>query len=340
MISYPASKTIKSGFLKEDSPATEYHPQSETLNHHVKAHSLEKRMLAYIAETYRITSGTMDEMIYLSQLVQSEAMYIAYRGWRQKWGKREAGGVLVWQINDCWPVTSWAIVDYYFRPKMAFYSIARALKPVTLIGRRFTTDPKPNNKVEEMVRSKSTKTLGKGKLHSIPHTYPPIKSHVEIVISSIASTDTKGLSLSIDYMSILTGDKKTVKTVDSVEIGSNETVMLFAEEVPVDPPTVVVATLKDSDGKVVHQELEWPEPLKWVAMPDPGFKTHVKEEEGSAFVEVEVERPTKALWFQEEDGETWSDNGIDVVPGDKVVLKVDGFVERKLKAVFYGLHRQ
>lgn len=23
------------------------------------------------------------------------------------------GGVIVWQLNDCWPVISWAIADYF-----------------------------------------------------------------------------------------------------------------------------------------------------------------------------------------------------------------------------------
>ena len=36
------------------------------------------------------------------------------------------------QINDCWPVTSWAIVDYFLRPKPAFFTIARELRPYTV----------------------------------------------------------------------------------------------------------------------------------------------------------------------------------------------------------------
>jgi hypothetical protein len=27
----------------------------------------------------------------------------------------QTSGVIVWQLNDCWPVTSWAIVDYFVR---------------------------------------------------------------------------------------------------------------------------------------------------------------------------------------------------------------------------------
>jgi beta-mannosidase len=35
-------------------------------------------------------------------------------------------------MNDCWPVTSWAIVDYFLRPKPAYFAIARELHPFTV----------------------------------------------------------------------------------------------------------------------------------------------------------------------------------------------------------------
>jgi beta-mannosidase len=36
------------------------------------------------------------------------------------------------KINDCWPTTSWAIVDYFLRPKPAYFTIARELRPYTV----------------------------------------------------------------------------------------------------------------------------------------------------------------------------------------------------------------
>lgn len=35
-------------------------------------------------------------------------------------------------MNDCWPVTSWSIVDYFLRPKPAYFAIARELRPYTV----------------------------------------------------------------------------------------------------------------------------------------------------------------------------------------------------------------
>lgn len=36
------------------------------------------------------------------------------------------------QMNDCWPTTSWAIVDYFLRPKPAYFTVARELRPITV----------------------------------------------------------------------------------------------------------------------------------------------------------------------------------------------------------------
>jgi beta-mannosidase len=38
-------------------------------------------------------------------------------------------GTLVWQLNDCWPVASWSVKDYYDRqPKAAWYAMKEAYR--------------------------------------------------------------------------------------------------------------------------------------------------------------------------------------------------------------------
>lgn len=32
-------------------------------------------------------------------------------------------GTLFWQFNDCWPVSSWSVIDYYGRKKKAYYTV-------------------------------------------------------------------------------------------------------------------------------------------------------------------------------------------------------------------------
>ncbi|WP_045744024.1 glycoside hydrolase family 2 protein [Actinoplanes rectilineatus] len=41
-------------------------------------------------------------------------------------------GSILWQLNDCWPVTSWAVVDGESRLKPAWYALRRAYAPRTV----------------------------------------------------------------------------------------------------------------------------------------------------------------------------------------------------------------
>jgi hypothetical protein len=51
--------------------------------------------------------------------MQSEAVGSAYSTWRRNWkgpNKEYSAGAIIWQLNDTWPVTSWAIIDYFVCP--------------------------------------------------------------------------------------------------------------------------------------------------------------------------------------------------------------------------------
>ena len=37
-------------------------------------------------------------------------------------------GTLLWQLNDCWPVTSWSITDFSRAPKAAWYAVRESYR--------------------------------------------------------------------------------------------------------------------------------------------------------------------------------------------------------------------
>jgi len=41
-------------------------------------------------------------------------------------------GTLFWQLNDCWPVTSWSTIDYYFNRKASFYCVKQAYADILI----------------------------------------------------------------------------------------------------------------------------------------------------------------------------------------------------------------
>ncbi len=68
--------------------------------------------------------------VVASQLLQGEA----YKAWAEYWRLRKhdwkSGGILLWNLADCWPQFSDAIVDYWLRPKLACNYVWAAYRPV------------------------------------------------------------------------------------------------------------------------------------------------------------------------------------------------------------------
>ncbi|GHF42326.1 beta-mannosidase [Deinococcus metalli] len=97
-----------------------------------------RRLAAYLSDTFQ-PARTFEEYVYHARLVQADAMASAYRAFRGRWGHdgaRAVSGALVWQLNDCWPATSWAIVDVDGVPKPAYHAIRRELAPLAVQARR------------------------------------------------------------------------------------------------------------------------------------------------------------------------------------------------------------
>ncbi|MFZ2986661.1 glycoside hydrolase family 2 protein [Ideonella sp.] len=124
--------------LEAHLPPDERYPQSRSLAWHNKAGAGapdgHRRLAVYQADNLRV-GNTLAEHVYATQFVQAEAMRYAYQDFRRRWqtpGARAVGGALVWQLNDCWPVTSWALIDSAGVVKPAWHAIRRALAPLAV----------------------------------------------------------------------------------------------------------------------------------------------------------------------------------------------------------------
>lgn len=137
MQSYPSLALFES-VLPED----ERFPESRTVQWHNKAGSAagpdgHRRLAVYLADNLRV-GPTLADHVYATQFVQAEAMRVAYQDFRRRWqrpGARAVGGALVWQLNDCWPVTSWALIDSSGTAKPAWHAVRRALAPLAVAVR-------------------------------------------------------------------------------------------------------------------------------------------------------------------------------------------------------------
>ncbi|MEK6796287.1 MAG: glycoside hydrolase family 2 protein [Spirochaetota bacterium] len=73
---------------------------------------------------------SIDELIYLTQLFQADALtrYIENFRFREKF----CGGALIWKFTDTWPNVELTVLDYGGRPKMAYYSVRRAMQDTVI----------------------------------------------------------------------------------------------------------------------------------------------------------------------------------------------------------------
>lgn len=136
MQAYPHVSTLGRCMVRDEDRC----PGSISLDFHNRAIGHERRLVNYIAENFRLRQD-LEAFTHLTQVMQADAISTAYKSWRRRWGsegKRQCGGVLVWQLNDCWPTISWSIVDYHNVPKPAYYAIKRAMQPITIgVQRRY-----------------------------------------------------------------------------------------------------------------------------------------------------------------------------------------------------------
>lgn len=73
----------------------------------------------------------LDEYAKMSQISQAEAKKFFVESFRSRRGKRT--GLIWWNIMDCWPQISDAVVDYYFCKKLAYFFIRRSQQEVCLM---------------------------------------------------------------------------------------------------------------------------------------------------------------------------------------------------------------
>lgn len=120
--SLPAMKTIESFTLPEDRNVFSY-----VMDRHQRSENGYAKMMVYMAQYFRYPES-MSDLVYASQLLQAQAMRYAVEHWRRNRG--ECMGAVVWQLNDCWPVSSWSSIDYFGRWKALHYFEKRFFAPV------------------------------------------------------------------------------------------------------------------------------------------------------------------------------------------------------------------
>ncbi|GAB6929083.1 glycoside hydrolase family 2 protein [Paenibacillus sp. JCM 10914] len=122
--SFPEPKTVRT-YAAE----SEMELESKVMLAHQK-NGAGNRLIKTYMDQYYSEPKDFEAFLHMSQIQQAEAMKMAIEAHRRN--KPYCMGTLYWQMNDCWPVASWAGMDYLGRWKALQYVAKRSFRHVSL----------------------------------------------------------------------------------------------------------------------------------------------------------------------------------------------------------------
>jgi beta-mannosidase len=242
---------------------------------------------------------TLAEQVYATRFVQAEAMRYAYQDFRHRWqhqGARAVGGALVWQLNDCWPATSWSVIDSAGVVKPAWHTIRRALAPISVA-----------------LRVSGTQASG-------------------WISSDRSHSQTLHLKL---FAFALSGETLYQDSQDLSAIANGCTNFEFL--LPDFGQPVVGQVTAHAYGKLLASDTAWPEPFRFHHFASGGLS--VISDPASGTLTLQSQHPVKGIWLAAP-GMEFSDNFLDLMPGQDVQVKVYGDISATISISALNLREQ
>jgi beta-mannosidase len=114
----PVRETVEYMFGEHSWP-----PQKKLWQHHNIEFSKLDKYASCIPQ-----DGSLDSYIEATQTMQAFVLKTAIERWRRL--KFRKAGFGVWQLNEPWPSVSWSVIDYFGKPKKAFYALKNSMAPI------------------------------------------------------------------------------------------------------------------------------------------------------------------------------------------------------------------
>ena len=163
----------------------------------------------YMDREVKYDTTNLRQYIYLSQLVQADGIRIAMEGHRQN--RPFTMGSLYWQLNDCWPVTSWSSMGYEYEYKALQYFAIKSFAPTILSFNKKEREEVAElwGVTDEMEEKKGTYTVSLcgfdgNELWSVSNSFTiPANSSVKLdgrpYAEILQGADPKKVYLKVDY---------------------------------------------------------------------------------------------------------------------------------------------
>lgn len=301
--SFPNEKTINAITLPEDRNIF-----SRVMEMHQRNAGANSKIMQYISQTYLYPSN-FSILIYASQLLQAEAMRYGVEHLRRERGR--CMGTLYWQLNDIWPVASWASIDYYGRLKALQYYAKRFYAPVLIscceVGE---TTTRPFVIMEPGYYDYETKT----RLSITNDTLSPVKGHVTECLRDRMGTVLQMTERDVDV------DPLSVLTLEETDYEKTDVLNNYCSyELTIDGAVV-------SEGCVLFTA------PKHFHFADPALTVRVEGDE----IVVSAQAYARSVEIYSEDSDlVLSDNFFDMNAGEKRVKILEGIpTDLRVRSVF------
>lgn len=293
--SFPCLKSVKQFTLPDDRNIF-----SRVMERHQRNQAANGKILSYLSQTFRYPNS-FDDLLYASQLMQAEAIRYGVEHWRRNRGR--CMGAIIWQLNDIWPVASWASIDYYGRWKALHYAAKRFFAPV-MISAEEEGELSHNPKINEYHPAPLEKSF---RLNVCNETLRDVTGEVVWALRTPdgAIVRQNQQTLTIPAMSAKWLDK--VDCADASLTGHYVSFAFVVDDVAVSEGTCIFCAPK-------HFEFTDPQLTA---------ETH-----GDTII-VTSHAYAKQVWLESEDADLLlDDNAFDMNPGTKVVRVVRGTAEK------------
>lgn len=294
-LSFPCLKSVKQFTLPDDRNIF-----SRVMERHQRNQAANGKILSYLSQTFRYPNS-FDDLLYASQLMQAEAIRYGVEHWRRNRGR--CMGAIIWQLNDIWPVASWASIDYYGRWKALHYAAKRFFAPV-MISAEEEGELSQNPKINEYHPAPLEKSF---RLNVCNETLRDVTGEVVWALRTPdgAIVRQNQQTLTIPAMSAKWLDK--VDCADASLTGHYVSFAFVVDDVAVSEGTCIFCAPK-------HFEFTDPQLTA---------ETH-----GDTII-VTSHAYAKQVWLESEDADLLlDDNAFDMNPGTKVVRVVRGTAEK------------
>jgi len=262
----------------------------QIFEHHNKQVEGPERIIKFLSGHLPIRTE-WDDYLYLAQLNQAFALKTCLEYWRTN---GRTNGSIIWQINDCWPVSSWAIVDSNINPKISYHFVKSSFAPQLIYFKNDGTRIKIN-----LLNQNNLGLNGKLKITIIDSNSGKIVSeqNIKVKIKNNAVSELKSILL---------------------------------KDLPDKNNWVLTAILLDESDNIVCKNYFTLKPWKHITLEKPQLNIKVNNKKGSSYLLIKSKNPVFFIDIYYPNV-TFSDRGFFLLPGEEIELKIDDEKSKSMK---------